>query len=97
MSCKHRAGRGYVLKFSVASGQQFTATISETAETDDDRPLIRIWTPAGAVLGSSSGLASATIGPDIAPVTGTYLVLVSSFDSGFNGAGSHSLLVKLTP
>ena len=32
-----------------------------------------------------------------APVTGTYLVLVGSFDSGFDGAGTYRLTMTQTP
>ena len=57
--------------------------IGEITDNDDFRPWIRLWAPNGTTLGSQSGLAAAAIGDVVAPVTGTYLVLVSSFDSGF--------------
>ena len=33
----------------------------------------------------------------VAPVTGTYLVLVASFDSGFDGTGTYRLTMTKTP
>ena len=51
----------------------------------------------GRMLGSVSGVATAQIDPVVAPVTGTYLVLVGSFDSGFDGTGTYSLTVNVTP
>ena len=86
-----------VWTINAVAGQQITVGISETAETDDFRPWIRVWTPSGGVLGSTSGLINAAIGPVTVPVTGTYSILVSSFDSGFNGAGNYSLTVTLSP
>ena len=40
---------------------------------------------------------AAEIGDVVAPVTGTYLVLVASFDSGFNGTGTYRLSMAKTP
>jgi hypothetical protein len=85
-----------VWTITVAAGQQITAQISETADTADFRPWIRVWAPGGASLGDTAGIAGAQIGPVIAPVSGTYLVLVGSFDSGFDGTGSYSLRVTVT-
>jgi hypothetical protein len=86
-----------VWTINVVAGQQITVQISETSETNDFRPWIRLWAPNGAVLGSSSGLTTALIGPLVAPVARTYLILVGSFDSGFDGTGAYSLTVNLTP
>ena len=86
-----------VWTISVAAGQKISVQISETSDTADFRPWIRLWAPNGGILGSNSGLASASIGPVVAPATGTYLVLVSSFDSGFDGTGTYSLTVNVGP
>ena len=86
-----------VWTINVTAGLRISVQIDETAETDDFRPWIRIWGPNGTTLGSTSGLTSAALGPVVAPVTGTYLVLVSSFDSGFDGIGSYSLRVTVAP
>jgi hypothetical protein len=84
-----------VWTISAVAGQRISVTIDETSETDDFRPWIRLWAPNGASLGSSSGLTSAQFGPINAPVTGTYLILVGSFDSGFDGTGTYSLTVNV--
>ena len=80
-----------------SAGEPITVQISETTDTDDFRPWIRVWTPAGGLLGSSFGLSTAQIGPILAPVTGTYLVLVGSADSGVDGTGTYSLTRTSAP
>ena len=45
----------------------------------------------------TSGTDAAEIGDIVAPVTGTYLVLVGSFDSGFDGTGTYRLTMTQTP
>jgi hypothetical protein len=81
----------------VTAGHRITVNINETSETNDFRPWIRLWAPNGATLGSTSGLTSAQINSAVAPVTGTYLVLVGSFDSGVDGTGTYSLVVSVSP
>jgi hypothetical protein len=71
--------------------------IDEIIDNDDFRPWIRLWAPNGSVLASTSGLAAADISGAVAPVTGTYLVLVASFDSGFDGTGMCQLTATVGP
>jgi hypothetical protein len=80
-----------VWTLTVIAGQPINLLITQISETDDFRPWIRLWAPNGASLGSASGLDVAAINVLSAPVTGTYLVLVGSFDSGFDGTGTYSL------
>jgi len=80
---------------TATAGQRITVQISQTSETDDFRPWIRLWAPNGAVLGNVSGLDAATINSVLAPVSGTYLILVASFDSGFDGTGTYNLTVTI--
>ena len=83
-----------VWTLNVIAGQSINLLITQTSETDDFRPWIRLWAPNGASLGGASGqsgLDVAAINVLSAPVTGTYLVLVGSFDSGFDGTGTYSL------
>jgi regulator of RNase E activity RraB len=82
--------------FTATAGQNITIQISETGETDDFRPWIRLWSPNGGTLGSASGLAGAQIGPVVAPITGRYLVLAGSFDSGYDGTGTYQLTATVT-
>jgi hypothetical protein len=86
-----------VWTFTATAGDRIAAFVGEISETDDFRPWIRIWTPAGGTLGSAFGVAAAEIGDVIAPVTGTYLVLVASADSGVDGTGTYRLTIARTP
>jgi hypothetical protein len=85
------AGDLDVWTFTAVAGDSLNVTVTETAETDDFRPWIRLWAPNGAILGSAFGLAGAQITGASAPVTGTYLVLVGSADSGVDGTGTYGL------
>jgi hypothetical protein len=82
-----------VWTFTATAGTAITVQITETADVDGFQPWIRLWTPAGGTLGDISGVATAAINSVVAPVTGTYLVLVGSFDSGLDGEGSYNLTV----
>ena len=87
-----------VWTFTATAGQRIAVHIGETSETDDFRPWIRVWAPNGATLGSTSGLDHRDkSAPSRCPVTGTYLVLVGSFDSGVDGTGTYSLTVSVGP
>ena len=86
-----------VWTFTANVGERIAVHIGEITDTDDFRPWIRVWAPNGATLGSAFGLAAAEIGDIVAPVTGTYLVLVGSFDSGFDGTGTYRLNMAKTP
>ena len=48
-------------------------------------------------LGDTSGTDAAVIDDVVAPTTGTYLVLVASFDSGVDGTGTYRLTMTHTP
>jgi hypothetical protein len=83
-----------VFTFSATAGSRLTLHLTQTSEFDDFRPWIRLWAPNGAILASASGLDAAAAGPLTAPVTGTYLVLVGTFDAGFDGTGTYDLTVS---
>ena len=83
--------------FTANAGDRIAVHIGEIVDNNDFRPWIRLQAPGGAALGSSSGLAAAEIGDVVAPATGTYTVLVASFDSGFNGTGTYRLTMTHTP
>ena len=86
-----------VWTFTATAGDRIGINIGQVTETDDFRPWIRLWSPTGAILASTSGLDAAVIDGIAAPVTGTYLVLVASFDSGFDGEGTYRLTMTHTP
>jgi deoxycytidine triphosphate deaminase len=86
-----------VWSITVPANNRITVTISETTDTDDFRPWIRLWAPNGVQAGEISGLSTAQITNAVAPVTGTYLVLVATFDPGFDGEGTYQLTVTHAP
>jgi hypothetical protein len=85
-----------VWTFTATAGEHIDINVGETSETDDFRPWIRLWSPTGASLGDTAGVTAAQI-LATANATGTYLVLVGSFDSGFDGTGTYSLTLNVTP
>jgi hypothetical protein len=85
-----------VWTIAATAGDSMVVDVSEIVDNDDLRPWIRLWAPDGATLGSAFGTASAQISTE-ATVTGTYLVLVASRDQGFDGTGTYSLRVDVTP
>jgi hypothetical protein len=85
-----------VWTFTATAGDRIAVHVGEVTDNDDFRPWIRIWAPNGAVLGDTAGTDAAAL--DVAAsVTGTYLVLVASFDSGFDGSGTYLLTMAHTP
>ena len=81
---------------SAVAGQHIAVIVNQTSELSDFTPWIRVWSPAGGTIGDTWGAAGATLNP-VAPVTGTYLVLVASNDSGQDGEGTYSLEVTVGP
>ena len=77
-----------VWTFNATAGDRIAVHIGEITDTNGSfGPWIRLWSPTGATLGDTSGVAADVIDDIVAPVTGTYLVLVASYDSGFDGTG----------
>jgi hypothetical protein len=85
-----------VWTFSANAGDRIAIHIGETVDTDDFRPWIRLWAPNGAVLGNTWGTDAAALDVS-ATVTGTYLVLVASADSGYDGTGAYQMTMTHTP
>jgi hypothetical protein len=82
-----------VFTFTATAGAHITVSIGEVSDLTGFSPWIRLWTPAGGTLGDTWGTTAATINNVTAPVTGTYLVLVGSADSGLDGTGTYNLTV----
>jgi hypothetical protein len=85
-----------VWTISAAAGQKISAQVSELTDNNDFRPWIRIWAPNGASLGSTSGVSTAALNNLTAPISGTYLVMISSFDSGLDGTGTYQLTATIS-
>ena len=85
-----------VWTFTASAGDRIAVHIGEISQTDDFQPWIRLWSPTGGSLGSQSGADAAQI-EAVAPVSGTYLVLVASADSGVNGSGTYRLTMAHSP
>jgi len=82
---------------SAVAGQHITVTVTETLDNNGFVPWIRLWAPNGARIGDTTGASSATISSALAPATGTYLVLVGSFDAGYDATGNYNLQVTVGP
>ena len=86
-----------VWTFTATAGERIAVHVGELTETDDFRPWLRLWSPTGASLGDTAGVAADVIDDVVAPVTGTYLLLVASFDPGVDGTGTYRLTMTHTP
>ena len=75
------AGEVDTWTFTANAGDRIAVHIGEVADNDDFRPWIRLSAPTSATLGSAFGTDAAEVGDVIAPVTGTYQVLVASADT----------------
>ena len=74
-----------VWTFTATAGERLSVHIGEITDTDDFRPWIRVWTPTGGTVGDAAGVSATAVDDIVAPSTGTYLVQVASFDTGFDG------------
>ncbi len=82
--------------FTAVAGQTINLTISELAPLGPFYPTIQLIGPNGAQITSGRGETTATI-TRIAPLSGTYTVLVSSGDTGNDAAGAYQLSLAITP
>src|SRR5438093_1142596 len=80
-----------VWTFTANAGDRIAVHIGEITQTDDFQPWIGLWAPNGSSLGDTWATDAASIDDAVAPATGTYLVLVASADSGFDGTGTYRL------
>jgi Zn-dependent metalloprotease len=82
-----------VFTFTATAGDHVTVSIGELVDNGGFAPWIRLWSPTGGTLGDTSGASAAVINNVTVPVSGTYLVLVASFNSGFTGTGTYQVTV----
>ena len=79
--------------FTVNQGDAITVSIGKVAPTATLSPWIRLVSPSGATIGQANGLSAAQINA-LAQATGTYTVIVGSWDGTFGsnqyaGTGSY--------
>jgi hypothetical protein len=85
--------------FTATQGDYLVLSIGEGAAstvTADFAPRIRLIAPNGAELRDSYGDAAAQT-EVTAPMTGTYTVIVSSYDSGLDGTGDYTVTLARAP
>src|SRR5262249_31551610 len=82
--------------FQATAGDRIAVHIGEIVDNNDFGPWLQLQAPNGAILRSVSGTEATAI-EAVATLTGTYHVLVSSFDSGLNGTGTYRLTMARTP
>ena len=71
--------------------------LGQITDDNDFRPWVRLWAPNGTVLADTAGVNAAQVNGVVAPVTGTYFVLVASYDSFLDGTGTYQLTMTHTP
>src|SRR5437764_1349835 len=88
--------------FTATAGDHIGVEIGKLTDTNNGlfTPWIRVWAPNGTGLVNDAvgtAAASAASLDAVAPVSGTYLVLVASKDSGYLGTGTYQLTATYTP
>ena len=82
--------------FTAAAGDDIKLAIGEVGGNSAFQPWVRLKSPTGENLGNTSGVLAAQIDAQ-ATVTGTYTVIVSTFDTGFDATGNYTLTLAKTP
>ena len=86
-----------VWSFTATVGDRIGVHIGEMVDNDDFQPRLRLQAPDGNIIASDFGTDAAAINGIAAPASGAYQVLVSSFDSLFDGTGTYRLTMTKTP
>jgi hypothetical protein len=82
--------------FSATAGDAIMLAIGEVGPASDFQPWIRLKSPTGQNLGSQSGVLAAQIDAT-ATVTGTYTVVVGTFDAGLDATSDYTLTLARAP
>ena len=82
--------------FTAAVGDALSLSIGEVTDSGSFTPWIRLWAPNGTVLVDTAGTEATVLNGAVAPVNGTYLVLVASYDSFYDGTGTYRLTMTKT-
>ena len=77
-------------------GNAILVGMGEIAGSADFTPWIRVIAPNGAIIGNNWNAAAAQV-QVAAPVTGTYTVVVSTADAGYDGSGDYRLTLVIAP
>ena len=83
--------------FVANAGNSITASLAEVEPTVALSPWMRLIGPTGTLLASTTGTVSTQINNLIAPVSGTYTLLVSSYINALPGTGGYTLLITGVP
>jgi hypothetical protein len=93
-----RAGETDLGRFTAAAGSSIVISIGEVGVNSAFVPWIRLLDPNGAVVsGANNWGALAAQFRVVAPLTGTYTVLVASADTGNNDTGTYLLTTVRVP
>src|SRR5688572_13563004 len=82
--------------FAAAQGDAIFLSLAEASTNTDFVPLIHLRGPNGALVDWSWGNVTAQVQVQ-APQTGTYTVVVSTYDSGLDASGEYRLTLAHTP
>ena len=82
--------------FTATQGDYVALAIGEVTGSANFTPWIRLIAPNGAVLGNTWNVAATQIAVN-APLTGTYLVVVSTNDAGQDDTGDYNLTLAQGP
>jgi hypothetical protein len=72
-------------RFDATVGDRIAVHIGQIVDDNDFRPRMQLISPTGTTLGDVVGTDATAINGAVASATGTYRVLVSSYDSLLDG------------
>jgi hypothetical protein len=81
--------------FTATAGDAITLGLGEVGPDSAFQPWLRLKSPTGQNIGNTSGVLAAQVDV-LATVTGTYTVVVSTFDTGLDATGDYTLTLTRT-
>jgi hypothetical protein len=82
--------------FDATAGDAIVLALGEVGVDSSFQPWLRLRSPTGQNIGNTSGVLAAQI-DIVAPVTGTYTVVISTFDTGLDATGDYTLTLAGAP
>lgn len=82
--------------FTANQGDYIMLAVGEVTGTADYTPFIRLVSPNGTVLANDWNPAAAQVGVN-APLTGNYLVILTTVDPGYDATGDYVVTLALGP